>query len=268
MGPQPRSRSLLPLKKPSWILVLVLLVCLFLFSSFSFYPKACYVFGCKSFSYPLLGGQLTDDEISSRVVIREILISSPVPRSKNSKIAFLFLIRDSLPFEMLWDKFFNGYEGNFSVYVHASIGRPRHVSPHFVNWEIRSAKVGWGDITMMDAERRLLANALKDPENKHFVLLCESSVPLRSFDYTHKYLMYANISFIDCFEDPGIHGNGRYPIQLLPEVEKKHFRKGAQTAIVNIMHAVMTLADTLYYSKFRDYCKVCFVSLINCRLQT
>lgn len=30
------------------------------------------------------------------------------------------------------------------------------------------------------------------------------------------------------FEDPGPHGSGRYSENMLPEVEKKDFRKGAQ----------------------------------------
>jgi hypothetical protein len=31
----------------------------------------------------------------------------------------------------------------------------------------------WGTISMIDAEKRLLAHALEDPENQHFVLLSE-----------------------------------------------------------------------------------------------
>lgn len=34
-------------------------------------------------------------------------------------------------------------------------------------------QVVWGKISMIDAERRLLANALKDPDNQHFVLLSD-----------------------------------------------------------------------------------------------
>lgn len=30
------------------------------------------------------------------------------------------------------------------------------------------------------------------------------------------------------FEDPGPHGSGRYSEHMLPEVEKKYFRKGSQ----------------------------------------
>lgn len=35
------------------------------------------------------------------------------------------------------------------------------------------AQVIWGKISMVDAERRLLANALQDPDNQHFVLLSD-----------------------------------------------------------------------------------------------
>lgn len=31
----------------------------------------------------------------------------------------------------------------------------------------------WGKASMVDAEKRLLANALEDPDNEHFVLLSD-----------------------------------------------------------------------------------------------
>lgn len=34
-------------------------------------------------------------------------------------------------------------------------------------------QVVWGRISMVDAERRLLANALRDPSNQQFVLLSD-----------------------------------------------------------------------------------------------
>ncbi|KAK9269585.1 hypothetical protein L1049_001361 [Liquidambar formosana] len=259
--PGPRHRP--PLKRPMWIIVLVSLVSMFLICAYV-YPlqssAACYVFssrGCKALSDwlpPAPAREYTDEEIASHVVIRDILNSPPVP-SKNSKIAFMFLSLGSLPFEKLWDKFFQGHEGRFSVYVHASRDKPVHVSPYFVNRDIRSDKVVWGQISMVDAERRLLANALKDTDNQHFVLLSDSCVPLHNFDYVYNYLMYTNISFIDSFEDPGPHGNGRYSEHMLPEVEKKDFRKGAQWFSMKRQHALIVMADSLYYSKFRDYCK-------------
>ncbi|KAG4167658.1 hypothetical protein ERO13_A13G209100v2 [Gossypium hirsutum] len=232
----PGSRHRPPLKRPIWIISLVSLVCLFLVCAYIYPPQgsaACYVFssrGCKVLTNwlpPSPTRELSDEEIASQVVIRDILSNPPV-QSKNPKIAFMFLTPSSLPFEKLWDMFFRGHEGKFSVYVHASKGKPVHVSHYFLNRDIRSDEVVWGKISMVDAEKRLLAHALQDTDNQHFVLLSESCVPLHNFDYIYNYLMHANMSFVDCFLDPGPHGNGRYSEHMLPEVEKKNFRKGAQ----------------------------------------
>ncbi|KAI8015580.1 Glycosyltransferase BC10 [Camellia lanceoleosa] len=257
----PRHRA--QLRKPTWIIVLVSLVSVFLICAYVYPPQssaACYVFssnGCKGFSHwlpPAPTREFTDDEIASHVVINDILRMPPV-QSNNPKIAFLFLTPGSLPFEKLWDMFFHGHEGRFSVYVHASKDKPVHFSRYFINREIRSDRVVWGKISMVDAERRLLANALKDPENQHFILLSDSCIPLHDFDYVFNYLMYTNISFVDCFEDPGPHGSGRYSEHMLPEVDKSDFRKGAQWFTMKRQHALVVMADSLYYLKFRDYCK-------------
>ncbi|TQE03621.1 hypothetical protein C1H46_010752 [Malus baccata] len=232
----PGARHRPPLKRPVWIIVLVSLVSIFVICAFLYPPQssaACYIFssrGCKAISDwlpPAPARQFTDDEIASRVVIRDILSAPPI-QSKNPKIAFMFLTPSALPFEKLWDKFLHGHEGKFSIYVHASKERAIHLSRYFFNREIRSDPVIWGKISMVDAERRLLANALQDPDNQHFVLLSESCVPLYTFDHIYDYLMNTNISYVDCFEDPGPHGNGRYSEHMLPEIEKKDFRKGAQ----------------------------------------
>lgn len=108
------SRQRSHLKKPTWIIVLVSLVSLFLIFSYVYPPQsfaACYVFsynGCEALQNwlpPALSRGLTDDEFASRVVIRDILNSPPIV-SLNPKIAFLFLTPGALPFERLWDKFF------------------------------------------------------------------------------------------------------------------------------------------------------------------
>ncbi|KAM7477777.1 hypothetical protein LguiA_025990 [Lonicera macranthoides] len=259
--PAPRHRA--HLKKPTWIIVLVSLVSMFLVCAYVYPPRnsaACYVFSsssCKGFPNwlpPAPARELTDEEIAARVVIRNIL-DTPTIMTKNPKIAFMFLSPGTLPFEKLWDKFFEGQDGRFSVYVHASKEKPVHTSRHFINSDIRSDKVVWGKISMVDAERRLLANALKDPNNQHFVLLSDSCVPLRDFDYVYNYLMFTNVSFVDKFKDPGPHGSGRYSEHMLPEVDKKDFRKGAQWFTMKRQHALIVTADSLYYSIFRDYCK-------------
>ncbi|MFQ6659690.1 hypothetical protein Gotur_028485 [Gossypium turneri] len=210
--------------------------------------------------------ELTDDETISQVVIKEILKTPPV-ETNNPKIAFLFLTPGQLPFEPLWAKFFQGHEGRFSVYVHASKEKPVHTSHYFMGRDIHSEsvvspkiaaikmQVSWGKISMVDAERRLLAKALLDSDNQQFVLLSESCIPLQNFDYVYNYLMLTNVSFIDSFVDLGPHGSGRYSEHMMPEVEKDDFRKGSQWFSMKRQHAIIVMADSLYYTKFRYYCK-------------
>lgn len=251
------------LKGPNWLILLVCLVSIFLIGLYIYPPRntaACYIFfssGCSGHgngpSVP--SRELTDEETAARVVITEIL-KSPLVESKNPKVAFMFLTPGPLPFEMLWDKFFRGNDGRFTVYVHASREQANFVSPHFIGRNIRSEKVDWGKISMIDAEKRLLMNALQDPDNQHFVLLSDSCVPLQPFDYVYNYLIFTNVSFIDCYDDPGPHGaGGRYTEPMLPEIEYKYFRKGSQWFTMTRRHALIIMADSLYYKKFRLYCR-------------
>ncbi|GMI92396.1 hypothetical protein like AT4G31350 [Hibiscus trionum] len=249
------------LKRPLWIIILVTFVIILLITAYLFplsSSTACYIFSsgdCSLYHQPSFRSrELSDAETISHVVIREIL-KAPATEPKNSKIAFLYLTPGTLPFEPLWDKFFRGHEGRFSVYVHASREKPVHRSDYFIGRDIRSESVAWGKISMVDAERRLLANALLDPDNQQFVLLSDSCVPLHNFDYVYNYLIHTNVSFLDCFTDLGPHGTGRYSGRMNPEIEKAAFRKGSQWFSMKRQHAIIVMADTLYYTKFRLYCK-------------
>ncbi|XP_031476978.1 glycosyltransferase BC10-like [Nymphaea colorata] len=253
-------------KRPLWILLILSMLCICMMGVHVYPPRqyaACYLFA-STICNP--HGQLfqvfqfshertyTDDEIAARVVFDNILKMHGI-QPKNPKIAFLFLTPGSLPFEKLWEKFFLGHEDRFSIYIHASEQKPKHQSSLFVDREIRSEKVDWGQVSMVEAERRLLTSALQDPDNGFFVLLSDSCVPLHNFDYVYEYLTGTNLSFIDCFEDSGPHGTGRYSTNMLPEIETKDWRKGAQWFIMKRQHALMVLADGIYYSKFKEFCK-------------
>lgn len=102
-------------KGPVWIIVLVCLVSLFVICGYLYPPEnssTCYVFstrGCKSFTEWLPSyskRELTDEELASQAIVEEFLRTPPQP-TENSKIAFVFMTPGSLPFEMLWDKFFS-----------------------------------------------------------------------------------------------------------------------------------------------------------------
>lgn len=108
--------------------------------------------------------------------------------------------------------------------------------------------------TMIDAERRLLANALLDFSNKRFILLSESCIPLFNFTTVYNYLINSNHSFLGSFDEPGKGGRGRYNRQMWPVVSISDWRKGSQWFEVHRNIAVEIISDCNYYPVFRNYC--------------
>ncbi|KAG8656753.1 hypothetical protein MANES_03G002800v8 [Manihot esculenta] len=256
----PRAQNL---KRAKRIIALVSVVSIFLIGVSVSRPgssASCYLFpASKSCTWQekpeiIPARELTDDETASQVVITEIL-KKPVMHSNNPKIAFILKIRR--PFSLCIYKKVKkkGHDDRFTVYVHASRETAAHVSRFFIGRDIHSEKVEWGKISMVAAEKRLLARALLDPDNQQFVLLSESCVPLHTFDYVYNYLMFTNVSYIECFEDLGPDGSGRYSEHMMPEVDKQDFRKGSQWFSMKRQHAVIVMSDFLYYTKFRLFCK-------------
>ncbi|KAL6659061.1 hypothetical protein ACP70R_003101 [Stipagrostis hirtigluma subsp. patula] len=225
--PVPRARA--ASRRRIWIPVAIVFIGITMLWAY-LYPPQDYTYPVRDWFPAEPTRELSDEETAARVVFRQIL-STPPFISRNPKIAFMFLTPGQLPFEKLWELFFKGHEGRYTIYVHASREKPEHVSPVFVGRDIHSEKVGWGMITMVDAERRLLAKALEDIDNQHFVLLSDSCVPLHNFDYVYDFLMGSRHSFLDCFHDPGPHGVFRYSKNMLPEVRETEFRKGSQVVL-------------------------------------
>eukprot|EP00850_Spirogloea_muscicola_P004446 SM000019S04990 [mRNA] locus=s19:336397:338944:- [translate_table: standard] len=142
--------------------------------------------------------------------------------------------------------------GRFRIYVHAPPGFKYNrstmalTSDLFIDTEIaQTGHVHWGDLDVVEAEKRLLAVALLDPRNTHFLLLSESCIPIRSFDYAYDYLLGAETSFVDSYIDYGPHGAGRYHEgDMLPEVRKSDWRKGSQVPTQGCAHLTCTHVDS------------------------
>ncbi|PIA64526.1 hypothetical protein AQUCO_00100182v1 [Aquilegia coerulea] len=118
----------------------------------------------------------------------------------------------------------------------------------------------WGKMSLCDAERRLLANALLDINNERFVLVSESCIPLYNFSIIYHYLMKSLYSFIGAFDDPGPYGRGRYNQNMAPEVNISQWRKGSQWFEVNRKLAISIVEDNKFYPKFEEFCRpACYV---------
>ncbi|XP_023528428.1 uncharacterized protein LOC111791361 [Cucurbita pepo subsp. pepo] len=184
------------------------------------------------------------------------------PFNRVRKIAFMFLTKGPLPMAPLWERFFKGHEGLYSIYIHAT---PSYIadflpSSVFYRRQIPSQVTEWGEMNLCDAERRLLANALLDISNEWFILLSEACVPLHSFTTVYDYLARSRHSFVHSFDDPGPYGRGRYNKNMAPKINLTNWRKGYQWFEVTRELAVKIVKDKTYYSLFKKYCKpTCYV---------
>ncbi|XP_073281249.1 glycosyltransferase BC10-like isoform X5 [Primulina huaijiensis] len=142
------------------------------------------------------------------------------PTIVKPKIACLFIARNRIPLDMVWDAFF---------------------------------RVDWGEASMIQAERILLQNALMHPLNERFIFLSDSCIPLYNFSYVYDYIMSTSTSFVDSsFADTK---EGRYNPKMDPVIPVDNWRKGSQWVILTRKHAEIVVQDDSVFPMFQWHCK-------------
>ncbi|KAL0326976.1 UNVERIFIED_CONTAM: hypothetical protein Sangu_1775600 [Sesamum angustifolium] len=177
---------------------------------------------------PTVMHEMTDQELLWRASMAPKIQEFPFKRVP--KVAFMFLTRGPVVLAPLWEKFFKGNDGMYSVYVHSGsfFNGSEPEGSVFHGRSIPSKEVQWGNVNMIEAERRLLANALLDFSNQHFVLLSEACIPLYNFSTIYSYLMNSTQNFVEAYDLPGPVGRGRYSPQMGPMIKLEQWRKGSQ----------------------------------------
>ncbi|KAF3646535.1 putative GATA zinc finger domain-containing protein 13-like [Capsicum annuum] len=127
--------------------------------------------------------------------------------------------------------------------------------PIFQGRRVPSKQVEWGKFNMVEAERRLLANALLDLSNERFVLLSESCIPLYNFTTIYNYIMNSANTFTESYDLLGPVGRGRYNKRMKPWVTLGQWRKGSQWFEVDREIAIDIISDQKYSNLFKRYCK-------------
>ncbi|KAL1295922.1 hypothetical protein HN51_056738 [Arachis hypogaea] len=180
------------------------------------------------------------------------------PFDRVPKVAFMFLTRGPLFFAPLWEQFFKGHEGYYSIYVHSNpsfnASQPEKNSV-FHGRRIPGKEVQWGNVNMVEAERRLLANALLDVSNQRFVLLSESCIPIFNFTTVYSYLMNSTQNYVMAYDENSPVGRGRYSIRMLPDVSLRQWRKGSQWFEMDRELALEVVSDRKYFPIFQQYCR-------------
>ncbi|XP_076929686.1 uncharacterized protein LOC143594197 [Bidens hawaiensis] len=186
--------------------------------------------GLKSYlTPPEIIHDMTDEELIWRASMVAKVREYPFERTP--KVAFMFLVRGPVVLAPLWEGFFKGYNGLFTIYVHGSNRSLNVTEPEgsvFHGRRVPSKGVEWGKVNMIEAERRLLANALLDYLNQRFVLLSEACIPLFNFSTVYSYLINSKYNFVESYDLAGPVGRDRYSKKMAPVVDIKEWRKGSQ----------------------------------------
>ncbi|XP_047333229.1 glycosyltransferase BC10-like [Impatiens glandulifera] len=204
----------------------------------------------------LLDHDMNDEELMWRASLTPKI--KALPFKTVPKLAFLFLTRGPVWLSPLWEKFFKGYDGLYSIYVHSHPGynqTDHQESGLFHGRRIPSKEVGWGKVNMIEAERRLLANALLDFSNKRFILLSETCIPLFNFSTIYSYFMNTTQNFVESYDLPGPVGRGRYSPNMGPTITIEQWRKGSQWFQMDRDLALEIISDEKFFPIFQNYCK-------------
>ncbi|KAM7471124.1 hypothetical protein LguiA_009307 [Lonicera macranthoides] len=211
---------------------------------------------------------MEDKELIRRASMVSLIGKSSMKKRGVPKVAFMFLSKGNLPLAPLWEKFFNGHEGLYSIYFHPQpsfngsmpkesvfYGRRIPSKNNVTTFSPKMQVVEWGKFNMVEAERRLLANALLDLSNQRFVLLSESCIPLFNFTTIYSYLINSTTSFVESYDLPGPVGRGRFNKRMKPHLTLEQWRKGSQWFEMNRELALEVILDSKYFPLFKRFCR-------------
>jgi Core-2/I-Branching enzyme len=195
------------------------------------------------------------------------------------KIALLFLTRGPMPLESIWRDFLGvdqnyipsknstaAWQKYFSVYVHTTPGFRYEKDSLFAPFTIdKPVLAEWGGHSIIDAERKLIQAALKDPLNSFFILLSETHVPLYSAAATYLQLATAQRSRVHACMDPTDPDDEErrmtyrmaYEMKLINSgISGETWRKSSQWFGLIRSHAELFAEEKTVNEAFQTYCYV------------
>ena len=155
-----------------------------------------------------------------------------------NKIAFLFLIYDVINHENIWFQFFNGISKNkYNIYIHY---KTDDTLEFFNDYKLninKTINTKYADISIVKAQNILIKEALKDKNNKHFIFLSGSCIPLKSFNYIYNYLD-VKYSYFHIADPDDCFPNCKVALKYIPKI---HINKSSQWCILNRLHSELLI---------------------------
>ena len=107
-------------------------------------------------------------------------------------IGFLFLTYDNIVKEELWEQYLSNaiHEKKATIFIHPKHPKEIYQQQFFKNYIISETReTKWGDFSIIEAQKLLLEEALKNKSITHFIFVSHNSIPIIRFSYLYKFLL-------------------------------------------------------------------------------
>ena len=158
-----------------------------------------------------------------------------------NKIAFLFLTIDNLKHSSIWEEYFKGVDKKkYNIYVH-----PKHhdkVSDDILKGNIIDDLVETKHGFLVEAMIKLMNAGLKDKDNKFFVFVSDSCIPIKRFDVLYEEVFKIGKSIVGKMflkkwnkgdgKKSGRYGDAVQKVKKTEVIPKRCFSKFSQWSIL------------------------------------
>lgn len=156
------------------------------------------------------------------------------------KIAFLFVTLTDPFHSTYWHEFFCGHDKLYTVYVHAKY---RVYDKFFKNHVIKKKYPNdWGHVT--GVKLGLLEHALQDKDNKKFIFISDTTIPIVSFPMVYELVMAHNKSIFRFYKNPYLdpESSTYWPERSIANAPITCQYKNSAWIILNREHAELMIA--------------------------
>ena len=179
---------------------------------------------------------------------------------QTGKLAFCFLIYDDINQDDLWFDFFKNIDKNkYNIYIHYKANK---TLKYFEQYKLNNCiDTKWGDVSLARAHLLIYEKALEDSQNKKFIVLSNSCIPVKNFNYIYNLLMNDN--------DKSYFNEARLPSsiynQLKSNYKKSEVKKASQWFIINreLTETIVSHKDdTVYFENVHAPDEIFFLTTI------
>jgi hypothetical protein len=156
------------------------------------------------------------------------------------KLALCFLIIEQIECESVWAEWLKGNENKVLIFIHSKYTfKPTTDFFRTQSHIVETVPTSWGGYGLVEATLKLFENALDfTEEDMRLILISETTVPVKKFQYIYNFLLNDKRSFIH-----DITCEGRFPkyLNVAKSLRQICVVKHSQWIILNRRHAQILL---------------------------